>query len=370
MKVAVIPFTVTSSVFLTTMTDRAYAAATTPVAAPIDVFKMGWDFLKPEIELPESVQMIINAVDATAKWIYELPQNGGELTALLMGWLYELCASLILKTPLWIFNNQWFENTTYMFSAVALGAVTVLTVIESIKQMLTGLYGKRKMKPMEMHTIAKRWFVVAGVTTIAPWLFQKAFQILNFVSDVLIGMGADTMKVYSEVENLTTLDVVTLMIFDIILIGTIIPVLWQNGKRFFDLMVLGVTAPLALTAWIFDPYRHLFNQWWHSVKELSLVQVYYALFLLVLGLFLFGVPTPPDFLGMVAKMLVVIGGFARMCHPPRLVTKHIDVGNKQDIQTKRAIKKIFGNYIESKTLIGKPIGLAKKAFTKPKPTTK
>ncbi|MGV3146332.1 hypothetical protein, partial [Streptococcus parasuis] len=189
--------------------------------------------------------------------------------------------------------------------------------------MFTGLR-KRKAQPMPFKTILKRWAIVAGIITAVPFLFQKSFEVLNKISDTLISMGSKTMDALSLPETISFFDVATLVLFDGILISSIVPVLWQNGRRFFDIMVLGVVSPLALTAWIFDPYRHLFRQWWDNVKHLSLVQVYYSLFLLILGWFIFGIPTPSAITGMIVKMLVVIGGFNRMTSPPRIVTKHLD----------------------------------------------
>jgi hypothetical protein len=343
------------------MTDKAYAA-TTDAKSPFDLLKKGADKAGLGVPVPESIQTINDTIDKITLWFKDLPHEIAEMSVNLMSWLYELCAALILKTPLWLFNNEWFENTTYMFSLVSLGVVSVLTIVEAIKIMLSRqLRGKRSMAPMDIKEIGRRWFLVAGVTTAIPWLFQKAFQGLNLVSDFLISMGADTMKAVSLTESIKLFDVLTLVTFDIVLIGTIIPVLWQNARRFFDIMVLGVTAPLALTAWIFDPYRHLFSQWWGNLKHLSLVQVYYALFLLVLGWFIFGVPTPSTMIGFASKLLVVIGGFARMTTPPRLVSKHLDsgggLGGEADV--KAPINKTRANYKKTKALLGGPWSFVK-----------
>lgn len=165
------------------------------------------------------------------------------------------------------------------------------------------------------------------------------------------------MKGLAIMGHMTALDVATMLVFDAVLIGTIIPVLWQNGRRFFDLIVLGVITPLALTAWIFDGYKGLFNQWWGQVKYLSLIQVYHALFLLVLGWFIFGVGTPATFTGLIVKLLIVIGGFARMTNPPQLIAKHLDKGKDMDEITggaKEAYKKTKKNYLISKALLNRP----------------
>lgn len=316
--------------------------------------------------VPQPITALASSINSMIDWFQNLPNNIFKMSIDLMSWLYQLCSDLIMKTPLWIFDNDWFSNTTLMFSSISVGIVTTLTVLEGMKCMLSGLKHQKMFKiptGMDIKEIAKRWFLVAGLTTAVPFLWKTAFKCLNWVSDCLIKMGADNMKGVTMTGHWAALDVVTMIAFDIILIGTIIPVLWQNGRRFFDLIVLGVITPLALTAWIFDDYKHLFNQWWSQVKHLSLVQVYHAVFLLVLGLFIFGTPTPKTFTGLITKILVVIGGFARMVSPPRIIAKHLDNGKGLDEignDAKRAYQKNKKNYELSKALIGKPWALVKK----------
>lgn len=269
-----------------------------------------------------------------------------------MAKLYELCSNLILKTPLWIFDNDFFHNTTYKFSLIAIGAVSVLTAVEGIKRMLPNT----KHKPMELKEISKRWFMVAGVISIAPWLFQKAFQGLNWVSDTLIKMGADNMQSNALPENIKLFDIFILVGFDLILISTIIPILWQNARRFFDIMVLSISAPFALSAYVFDSYRGWFKQWLDSLKKLSLVQVYYSLFLLVLGWFIYGVPTPDDFTGMIVKLLIVIGGFTRLLSPPQLISGRLDKGG--------GFEEITGGVKKTWTKTRKNFEIAKGLLTK------
>lgn len=311
--------------------------------------------------IPQPITQLADSINLAVSWFHNLPQNIATMSTDLMAWLYQLCADLIMKTPIWIFTNDWFANTTLMFSGLAIGLVTALTVVEALKRQLSGLKGQKVFKvpqAMDFKVIMKRWALVAGLTTAVPWLWSTAFKGLNFVSDFLIRIGADNMKGVAAMGHLTSLDVATMLVFDVVLIGTIIPVLWQNGRRFFDLIVLGVMTPLALCAWIFDGYKGLFNQWWAQVKHLSLVQVYHALFLLVLGWFIFGVGTPATFAGLIVKLLVVIGGFARMTNPPQIISKHLDKGKDMDEVTggaKDAYKKTKKNYQRSKALLGGPV---------------
>ncbi|WCS70060.1 hypothetical protein Goe27_01820 [Bacillus phage vB_BsuM-Goe27] len=359
LKVATLaPVAVLSTTVVSSMTSTAYAKAT-DIKAPIDLLMLGRNKDSNVLTaIPEAIDMFNRAVAKTNEFLSDMPHHLAEMSVHLMSWLYELCASLILKTPLWLFSNEWFENTTYLFSLLALGVVSVLTVVESVKLMLSR--GKKKRSgPMDFKTIMKRWGIVAGVITATPFLFQKVFQGLNKISDALISMGATTMNNIALPMHISGWDVFSLLIFDVILISTIVPVLWKNGRRFFDVMVLGVTSPLALTAWIFDPYRHLFQQWWSRLKHLSLVQVYYALFLLILGWFIFGVPTPTDVLGLIVKMLVVIGGFTRMTSPPRIIMKHLDNGGGFDEVYKGdgrndTVQKVKRNFQDSATILMKP----------------
>lgn len=334
---------------ITGIFNKAYAATVEPVSS-----KNRWN-LNP-------FQPLVDSWDNFIAWLNKVPHNIAEFSVNLMADLYMLSTDLILKTPLWIFDNEWFHNTTYQFSLFSIGIVSVLTVLESIKRMLSGVLGPRK-PAMDIKVILKRWFLVAGALSIMPFIFLKGFQGLNFISETINAMGGDTIKAVTLPESIKLFDVLTILTFDVILIASMVPILWKNGRRFFDIMVLGVISPFALTAWIFDSYKHLFRQWWDNLKHLSLVQIYYAVFLLMLGWFLFGTPTPDTFNGMLLKMLVVIGGFARMVEPPRLISKHLDSGGGLDEVVSKNIKKtkegITKNVNVVKNLASGPSGWVK-----------
>lgn len=311
------------------------------------------------------MRQIGDMITSVQEWWHNLPHNIAQGSVDLMAWLYELCSDLILKTPLWLFDNEWFENTTYMFSLLSIGLVSVLTILEAMKRMISGLRkkGTRNSQPMELQTIMKRWFVVAGFTTVLPIVFQKGFQLLNKVSDMISGMGAKTMTNISLPSTISAFEVTTLVLFDIVLISTIVPMLWKNGRRFFDLLVLGLVSPLACTCWIFDSYRNYFNTWLGNVKHLSLVQVYYSIFLLVIGWVLFGTPTPASFTGFILKLLVTIGGFSKLSSPPKFVSKHLDNGSGFDsvyTPAKDTVSKTVRNFRDTVDIIRKPTTVVKK----------
>lgn len=345
-----IPFTAISTLWLSGIFTRDYAAASysaTPLSHPAPMVSiMGTSFSLSKLN---PFNPITELFDKASLWVEGLRDRIAEITVDLMAKTYELCATLILKTPLWIFDNEWFENATHQFSIFSLGIVTVLTVLEGVKRMFSGL-GRKRKPAMEMKDIMKRWGIVSIALTSIPIIFQKSFQTLNYVSEKVVSMGVTNMESVKAFGVDSYFDLIVLAIFNIVLVGTVIPVLWSNGRRFFDILVLGVISPFALTAWIFDSYRHLFNQWWDNLKQLSLVQVYYALFLLILGWFIFGIPTPDSFTGMVTKLLVVIGGFARMTNPPRIISKHMNLGDGFD-EVYRGLGKGKENFKKSARII-------------------
>ncbi|MGV3184536.1 hypothetical protein ACED92_12065, partial [Staphylococcus epidermidis] len=114
---------VLSTTVISSITSRAYAA-TTDVKAPVDLLKMGWQDKNVFTAVPEAIDKINKAITTVVNFFSDLPHNIAEMSVHLMSWLYDLCATLILKTPLWIFNNEWFENTTYLFSILAIGVVS------------------------------------------------------------------------------------------------------------------------------------------------------------------------------------------------------------------------------------------------------
>lgn len=364
LKIGTIPAAVISTFFFTSIGDRAYAETISNDSFFDKGKSMFSGFIKDSFmpSTPNPIKEVMDWFGEFVNLIKDLPHNIVKMSAELLSWIYDLCAGLILKTPLFLFDNEWFTTMSLGFSGVSVGIVVVLTIIECIKRMLSG--ANKKLRPMEFTTIMKRWSLVAGVTSITPFLFKSAFKVLNFISGKLTSMGSEIMTASALTTTFSTIDVITLLVFDAILISTVIPMLWTNGRRFFDLLVLGVVAPVALSCWVFDSHRHFFNQWWSNVKHLSLVQVYHSLFLLIIGLFIFGIPFPADFTGTVVKLLVVIGGFARMQNPPKIIANKLDNGKGLDevmkSNVKETSKKLIKNFAMSKATILSPLTLFKK----------
>ena len=80
------------------------------------------------------MQNVFATTSKIIEWFKHIPENVTALTTGITSDIYSLISSLILKTPLWLFDNEWFGNTTYLFSIVAVGIVSTLTIIEGMKR--------------------------------------------------------------------------------------------------------------------------------------------------------------------------------------------------------------------------------------------
>lgn len=174
----------------------------------------------------------------------------------------------------------------------------------------------------------------------APGLFVKCFEWINTVSSRITDLGyshmASTVMLRNTLHTFNEFDFLALFAFDAALAGMAVPILLQNGRRWFDLLALGVSTPLALSAWIFTEYESYFSKWWSSVKKLSLTQLYQVVFITFIAVIMFsvkGVTTPQE---LFVKLLIIIGGLWRMTNPPAIVRSHLDRGGNAVAMTKQA----------------------------------
>lgn len=121
-------------------------------------------------------------------------------------------------------------------------------------------------------------------------------------------------------------------------------------------MVLCAITPLALTAWIFDDHRHMFNIWWHNVKKMSITPLIYSIFVCMIGLLIFGTHAT-TWSGLFMKLIILIGGLYRMTNPPSFLKKEMDSG-KDDIEDRgfelwNNIKNLRNNFTLRNYRLGK-----------------
>jgi hypothetical protein len=255
-------------------------------------------------------------------WFNDIHQHVAEASVNLISYIYEILTKIILHTPLFIFNNSYIKNTSLTLAMVSITLVTILTIFESIMQI-------SKQRHTKFSDVLKRYPIAIGITGFAPFLFENGFRAINKLSAAITQIGGainrDGILLMEAPTN--TLDVLIMLIFDGMLLGLLIPIFLQNGRRWFDLLALSVISPLALTAFCFDRHRHLFDKWWDHVKRLSLVQIVYSVFIMLMGVFIYGTRFMTGGMEVIFfKLLITLGCLHRLGSPPNFVKRLTDNG--------------------------------------------
>lgn len=300
---------------------------------------------------------IANQINDTIEWFKHIRENIAHLSIDFMTWSFDAITKVVLHTPTMLFDSQWFSSNILLFTGLSIGMSIVLAMVEGFKRMFN--------KPhTDMERVSRRLpFVILGAG-LAPIGFSFAFNLINQFTDMIIDIGraqmSDGIKEF-EFSETTLLEMLAFIGFDIALIGMMVPVFLQNFRRWFDLLALGVMTPLALSCWMFKAHEHHFNNWWEHIKKCSMVQLVYAVFLLIIGSLMFGAKEPNNEMEVMIKMGIVIGGLWRMNNPPNMLRRYLDTGTDVTGMWKGASNSIT------------PHPWLKKAFKvlkrKPKPTT-
>ena len=273
----------------------------------------------------EKVDVIFDKLIIAFNWISYVFNHPNEVSIQFLTWIYEVISKVVLTTPTFIFNNPYVQNTSLTFSVVSISIVTILTIFESLMQMT-------KQKHTEFKKIVQRYFGVVCISGFVPFLFEQGFTLLNELTNAItkIGSAVNPTALINDSLAVPTLDTIVLFSFDIVLFAMLIPILLQNGRRWWDLMCLAVVAPLAGTSYVFDRHRHYFDTWWSTVKKLSMIQLVYAVFITLIGIFIFGTRDMVSGWGLITKLLIVAGGLWRMLNPPRIVDNLVH-GDSKDV---------------------------------------
>lgn len=279
----------------------------------------------------EKIEWMIDSIIKAKDWVNHLPENIVRLSVGLLAKIYELLL-LVLQTPLFIFNNTYIKDATILFSGVSILMVTLLTMYEGQKRMF-------RKRHTDLNTVVKRYFVAVTGAGFAPFLFEKSFQLINIVTSSISKIGSAGLKTndvsgswapYYDPSFFDWFNTLALIAFDFMVLAMVIPIFLQNGRRFFDLMCLSAITPLALSAWVFKDYKYLFDKWWHNVKKIGATPLIYSLFICIMGLFIFGTKNVMSGGGMLIKMLIIVGGLARMSNPPSFIKSRVDTGGTAD----------------------------------------
>jgi hypothetical protein len=354
-KKTVIPFGTVSSAFLFTSFDKAKAASVFEVKGPLTHILSGTRPSEPILSggpnvfqefrgLFENIQAAVDWCANAVDWLHHLPEHIANFSVYLLVKLYDLLM-LVLQTPLFIFNNTYIKDAALLFSGISILMVTLLTMYEGMKMMM-------QKRHTDLKTITKRFFVAMAGAGIAPYLFEKSFQLINMLTASIAKIGSAGLKMndtkgtasivnpYMNPSAFDWFNTLALVAFDVMLIATMIPIILQNGRRFFDLMCLCALTPLALGCWVFKEQKYLFDKWWFNVKKLGSTPIIYSIFICILGLFIFGTKNAMTPGGMLIKIIIIVGGLTRMANIPSFVRSRVDEGPTADESIMSGYKKV------------------------------
>lgn len=275
----------------------------------------------------QNIELITGKIIAVLDWFNNLPGSIPKYTADLFTSVYHFLAKIALQTPLIIFDNPFIKNASLTFSLLSISFTTALLIYESFMKML-------KKKNTDLKKITKRYAIAVAVSGFAPFAFKTGFDFLNKLSHAITliggGMNGGNINGFISGETLGFFDTLIVILFDLTVIALLIPVCLQAGRRWWDLFCLAAITPLALSCYVFDRHQHYYRMWWNRIKTLSLVQVVYAVFILMMGIFIFATQSMQGGLyTLVVKLLIVAGGLFRLSNPPKFVTRM--TGDKKDI---------------------------------------
>jgi hypothetical protein len=256
-------------------------------------------------------------------WFNNLPVSLPKMTADLLTTIYHFLSKIILQTPLFIFNNPYLKNTSLTFALISISVVTIFTVFEAFMQMLN-----KKHTPFK--TILKRWLIVASVSGFVPFAFESGFNYINKLSDAIshIGLNGGNTNGMIYGEKIGWFDTLVIILFDLTAISMLIPICLQAGRRWWDLLCLCAISPLALSSYCFDRHKHYFTKWWESVKAHSLSQLVYAVYILLMGIFIFSTQSiQGGIFTLIIKVIIVIAALNRLSSPPQFIKRMTDTGS-------------------------------------------
>ncbi|MGD7047060.1 hypothetical protein FZC83_02260 [Rossellomorea marisflavi] len=265
-------------------------------------------------------QQLGDAADAFMEiinWFKHFPEKIAEISIDMFKEAFELITFLMLQTPSVIFSGEYVKNVIPSFSLISVTIIILATIYESLMMML----GKKHTKGIN---ILKRTPLAIGIAGITPFLFEKGFKMLNklTIGITKVAGGVFDPEFLKGIANTGVVDALGLLAFDIALIIYTAPLIIQNARRWWDLFVLSCISPFALSCFIFDRHRHLFTSWINAVKRKATVQLIYATFISLLGVFLFSTRLiAPEM--WVIKLILVLGCLSRLGNPPQIVKSYL-----------------------------------------------
>lgn len=234
--------------------------------------------------------------------------------------LFWLLTKVLLYIPSFIFNGAFIGKTVIGFTVISFIATLVWSAVQGIKRMLF-----KKYTPITK--IAKRFPIALLASASIPYVSSKVADFVNKITSTIVNVSIGQIEHVNSGSftihaiSFMPLSILLMIGFFLVLIGLIRPLFLQNGKRWFDFLLLILTSPFALSAYIFDDTQKYFKAWWNKVKDSFLIQIFNAFILSIMGLIIFATPAPESFADMATKTLLMIGSLYYLAFPPSIIGK-------------------------------------------------
>jgi hypothetical protein len=261
-----------------------------------------------------------NHVWSGMQWITNLPDHLPKYSVQIMTSIFNIISNVTLNTPLFIFDNPVIQDKTLIFSGISVLLVILATALNGIKRMC-----RKQFTPLK--SIMPKFFTATIISGMSPFLFKTGFSILNKLCHWLNDLTNNMSNLeFINHHTMGFFDGLMLGGFDLVSFALLIPILLKTGKRWFDLLCLSAITPLAMTAYVFDETKHLFNKWFNAIIIRGQTQVVYAFFLFIMSVFIFGtvglgIHSVYDIL---MRLLILVGGLITLANPPEFVTRLTD----------------------------------------------
>lgn len=277
-----------------------------------------------------------------------------------LAYIYNLIVHVIITTPAIVFDSHWFSNSYMKFAGVSVLAFTLMALFNAGRKTFN-------LSHTKFSDVIKRYFLAITGIGFATFFFQQFFKLIKFISEVIVSVGYHqiTSSDFTVVSALTMGDGISLLLFNLVLAGLAVTIFLQNMRRWFQLACIGLTTSFTLSAWVFDSTRHIFTETKQKFVKLSLTQIYHAVMISIMGMFIVGTSGVENVTDLIIKLGMVAGGFTVMAKPPEFMGRFIDK-NTEDITDmyktlKRVVSyKINPAYTYSKMGIGKASELNQK----------
>ncbi len=237
--------------------------------------------------------------------------------------IYKFVTEIVLYTPEWIFGNDWFPTAVSNYSMFSIACIIIIAMVEGIKRMC-------KLSHTKFRNTLRKLPLALVVTAATPFLFVNGVKVLNRLTKLILNLSSTTIALGSPSIFATSivfepLNILIMFMFLIITTILCVPLILFHARRWFNFTVLGMLTPLAMSASLFESTHDYFQLWLRNIKNLSFVQIAYAIFISILGLLMFATPNPVTFTGVFSKTLLMIGGIHCLAFPPQLI-KRFDSG--------------------------------------------